>query len=76
MSEAEHKTAAELVNDGNELARLFYQSMGYAVPDGYKFYEATHPQEAGCWNQAVIAYEHIAGTDLEDCLNELIDNQN
>ena len=69
------KTVADIVREGNSLARLFYGSMGYVVPDDYKFYEATHPQEVGCWNQAVIAYEHIEGTDLEDCVAEWLDDQ-
>jgi hypothetical protein len=69
------KTVADIVHEGNTLARLFYGSMGYVVPDDYKFYEATHPQEVGCWNQAVIAYDHIEGTDLDDCLAEWLDDQ-
>lgn len=52
----------------NELARAFYKMNGKHVPDDYKFYEATHPEEVGCWDMAVAAYEHIAFTDVEDCL--------
>ena len=69
--EEEEKTVEDVVAEGNELARQFYRSMGCVVPEGYKFYEATHPQELGCWNLAVIAYEHIEGTDLEECLDEM-----
>ncbi|MFG6101218.1 hypothetical protein U2F10_03125 [Leptothoe sp. EHU-05/26/07-4] len=67
----EYKTSEEVVAEGNYLAKLFYASMGCRVPEGYKFYEATHPQEIGCWNLAVIAYAHIEGTDLEECLDEM-----
>lgn len=29
---------------------------------------ASHPQEQGAWNLAVIAYDHIDGTDVEQAL--------
>jgi hypothetical protein len=67
------KTAQQIVDDCNALARQFYASMGYVVPDGYKFYEAHHPQERGMWAQAVMAYDHIEGTDVESALSELED---
>ena len=66
------KTNSEIVRDANNLARLFYQSMGCDVSIDYKFYEATHPQEKGCWNLAIIAYDFIEGTDVEDCLDEFL----
>ena len=62
---------AEVVESANELARTFYRSMGYQVPKGYKFHEASHPQELGCWNLAVIAFEHVDGTDVQNALDEL-----
>lgn len=40
----------------NSLAKLFYDSMGYEVKEGYDFSGATHPQEKGLWNQALIAW--------------------
>lgn len=55
----------QIVREGNALARLFYKSMGYVVPDGYRFDQATHPQEVGCWKMAVLAYDHIEQTDLQ-----------
>ncbi len=67
------KTNRQLVEEGNALSRKVYQSMGYQVPEGYRFDEANHPQERGMWNIAVIAYDHIEGTDLEnalDCIDE------
>jgi hypothetical protein len=67
------KTEAEIVEGCNELARLFYKSLGYQVPDGFKFYEAHHPQEVGVWNMAVMAYDHIADTDVENALLNLDD---
>jgi len=71
----ESKTVRQIVADGNELARQFYQSMGYVVPEGYRFDEATHPQEQGCWTMACIAYDHIQGTDLTECLAEWLDEE-
>jgi len=56
----------EIVDKALELARQFYESHGYEVEKGYKFYESTHPQEQAMWNLACIAYEHIEGTEVED----------
>ena len=64
------KSNADVVKAGNALARMFYASMGYAVPPGYRFDQATHPQEVGCWNMACIAYDHIEGTDLQSAADE------
>lgn len=72
MSESE-KTAKEYVAAANDLARQFYRGHGYVVPDDFKFYEATHPQERGMWNLAVMAYDHIEGTDIQECLSEMLD---
>lgn len=69
---SEYKTPKQIVDECNELARKFYAMHRYEVPDGYKFYLANHPQEVGCWEMAVIAYEHIEGTDVEDCLMEVL----
>lgn len=56
---------------GNGLARRFYAEMGYVVREGYRFDEATHPQERLCWRLAVIACEEYDGTDLEDIVNQI-----
>ena len=69
----EVKTPEKIVAEANDLARLFYRMSGCEVPDGFKFYEAHHPAEEGCWNMAVAAYEHIEGTEVEDCLAQLED---
>ena len=62
------KTDEEIVAAGLQLAREFYKAHGYEVPEGYKFYDARHPQEQGMWNLAVIAFELLTGTDLNDAL--------
>ena len=63
--------ASKIVSSCNELARVFYQSHGCEVPEGFAFHEATHPQERSMWDLAVMAYEHIEGTDVLEALNEL-----
>ena len=67
----DHRSDREIVNDANDLARRFYASQGYQVPEGYCFDQATHPQERGCWDLAVIAYEFIEGTPVQDVLDSL-----
>ena len=66
---------AEVVRRCNELATLFYKAHGYQVEEGYKMYEATHPQEVGMWNLAAMAFEFIEGTEVEQALAE-IDDEN
>jgi hypothetical protein len=67
------KTPREIVDAANDLARQFYRMQGCQVPDGFRFHEAHHPAEVGCWNMAVLAYDHIEGTDVEDAL-DLVDD--
>lgn len=67
------RTEKDIVADANALARVFYGILGYQVQPGYRFDEATHPQEQAMWKMAVIAYENIEGTDVEDALNQLED---
>lgn len=69
---SEYKTPQQIVDECNDLARTFYAMHGNVVPNDFKFYQAHHPQEVGCWEMAVAAYEHIDGTDVEDCLNEVL----
>lgn len=65
------KSDEEIVAAGLELARRFYKAHGYEVPVGYKFYEARHPQEQGMWELAVMAFEELTGTDLNDALDNI-----
>ena len=62
------KSDEEIVAAGLVLARQFYTAHGYEVDKGYKFYDSKHPQEVGMWNLAVIAFEELTGTDLQDAL--------
>lgn len=65
------KTDTQLVADANDLARMIYSLQGYQVPTGYRFDQATHPQEVVCWHMAIVAYEHINGTDIENALSSI-----
>lgn len=67
------KTNQQIVNDCLALAQRFYSMHGYQVPDGYRFDLASHPQERLMWVMAVEAYEHIEGTPVEDCMEDLDD---
>lgn len=63
----------EILAAANELARKFYRLMGYEVRKGYAFHKATHPHEVTCWRMSVVAFEQIQGTDIDDVLNNLED---
>jgi hypothetical protein len=67
----EEKTDEQIVADANSLAREFYQLSGYVVPEGYRFDKATHPHERLAWRQAVLAYEVIEATPVEDALSNI-----
>ena len=62
------KSDREILDAANELARKFYLGHGYQVPEGYRFDQAVHPQEKGMFNLAVMAYDHIDGTDVLEAL--------
>lgn len=74
-SEPEFRTEEEIVDRANELARKFYAGMGYAVPDNFKFYESSHPQEWLCWDMAVVAFAMIEGTDVKQALEHVEDEK-
>lgn len=69
------RTSREIVDDANALARVFYGMLGYQVEPGYRFDQATHPQEVAMWGMAVVAYENIEGTDVEDALNDILNEE-
>jgi len=65
------RTAQEIVDQTNELARRFYKLRGYAVAPGYRFDQATHPQEVEAWQAACIAQYVLTDTDPADALDEI-----
>lgn len=64
-------TDREIVECANALARRFYAEQGYEVAEGYAFHKAEHPQEQIMWEFACMAFECIAGTDVENALAEI-----
>lgn len=67
------KSDEELLVEANELAGEFYKSMGipggYNRPNGFRFDQATHPQERLCWDLAVVAFEKLRDTDLTNIVD-------
>jgi hypothetical protein len=63
------RTDERIVLEANSLARDFYALMGYQVPEGYRFDQATHPQERLCWHMAARAFEVLQHTDVEEALS-------
>ena len=43
----------------NRLAALFYQSNGRVFDAEIDFRNASHPEERGCWNKAIIAFSFV-----------------
>jgi hypothetical protein len=64
-------TDQEIVDKCNALARDFYRMGGYQVPDGYRFDEATHPQEQAMWVMACHAFRELLFTDPDDALTNI-----
>ena len=68
------RTAQEIIDQTNEIARIIYDSMGYTVPKGTEFHTDTinrHPHETNCWNAACEIQLLMTETDPEDALAEL-----
>lgn len=67
--------AKNIVKKCNDLARAFYKMQGYQVSSGFKFWRAHHPQEAGAWNMAKVACEHLRNFDVDAALTEIGEEQ-
>lgn len=68
------RTAQEIIDQTNELARKFYAAMGYVVPETHRFDVDrinTHPQERLCWQMACAAQLLLTETDVENALSEI-----
>lgn len=68
------RTAKEIVDQTNELARHFYAMQGYEVPKDFRFDTETenrHPDERACWAMACAAQLLLTDTDVEDAMQEL-----
>lgn len=70
------RTAQQIVDQTNEIARIIYASMGYTVPQGTEFQTETinrHPHEENCWRAACEIQLLMTHTDVQDALDELED---
>jgi hypothetical protein len=70
------RTAQEIVDQTNEIARIIYTNMGYRTPKGTEFHTEKinrHPNETLCWNAACEIQELMTHTDVNDALSELED---
>ena len=63
----------QIVDKCNAMATEFYGMWGYKNKDGFKYYEATHPQEVLVWEMAMVAFAFIEKTDVRDALNTIED---
>jgi hypothetical protein len=70
------KTDVEIVQAGEDLARLFYKMQGHVRHPSFQFRNATHPQERLVWLMACKAFEELTGTDLQDTADNLEDEVN
>ena len=68
------KTAREILDQTNAIARIIYSNMGYETPEGTEFHTETvnrHPQERACWRSACEIQLLMTETDIVDVLEEL-----
>ncbi len=65
----------KLIRNCNRLSRKFYAMEGYRVSKSFHFYDSTHPQEKAMWDKAMVAYDHIRGSDVQGALDEMRDDQ-
>lgn len=68
------RTNQEILQQTNELARVFYRLLGYVVPEGHRFDQGrgtAHPQERLCWQMACEAQLLLTETDVEDAIADL-----
>lgn len=72
------RTAQEIIDQTNEIARIIYESRGYHVPAGYEFHTETrerHPHERQCWWAACQIQELMTQTEVMAALDELEEDQ-
>lgn len=67
------RTAQEIVDETNSLARQFYARLGYQTPVGYQFHESNHPTEVCMWDMACMAQEMFTDTDPRNSVIDLED---
>lgn len=68
-------TNADILHDAIELARKLYRMDGFLVRSSYPFYDTDNPRAAGVWLKVITAYQHIAGIDLHEIVQELTNKE-
>ena len=72
------RSAQDIVNQTNEIARIIYKGRGYATKVGAVFHTETinrHPHERQCWQSACLIQELMTNTDVYDAIAELEDEE-
>lgn len=72
------RTAKQIVDQTNEIARIIYESRGYTVPVGFEFHTETvnrHPHERQCWSAACQIQDLLTETDVMNAVDEMEDEQ-
>lgn len=72
------RTAKQIVDQTNEIARIIYESRGYTVPVGFEFHTETvnrHPYERQSWSAACLIQELMTQTDVMNAVDEMEDEQ-
>ena len=72
------RTAKQIVDQTNEIARIIYESRGYHVPEGFEFHTETinrHPHERQCWAAACQIQELLTETDVLNAVDEMEEEQ-
>ncbi len=67
------RTEQQIVDEANELARMFYLEMSYRAPEGFRFDRSRHPQEQAMWRLACVAFNRLQATDPADALSNVED---
>ncbi len=67
----EMRTAQQILDQTNELARTLYALRGYQTSKGYRFDRAIHPHAVEAWHGACEAQFLLTNTDVCEALDEL-----
>lgn len=65
------RTAQQILDQTNELARELLGIMGYEVEPGFRFDQHDHPRGNAAWVGACRAQIILTDTDVEDAISEL-----
>jgi chemotaxis methyl-accepting protein methylase len=74
---SDERTSRRIVEDTNELARVFLRRLGHVVPDDYLPHRHIDdsPRAALVWQMAVDATEFFRGDEVSDALEEVLEDE-